>query len=303
MTEFVAQITDLHRSFEGKPALQGVTLDIPRGAVLGLVGENGAGKTTLLNHLLGLLRPNSGRVSVFGLNPVQEPAEVLGRIGYLSESRDLPAWMRIDQYMNYQRGFYPNWNQTHADELVNMFELDRTQRLKTLSRGQLARVGLLGAIAHRPELLLLDEPSSGLDPVVRRDILAAIIRTVADDGRTVLFSSHLLDEVQRVSDHVAMLHQGQLLLSDKLESVLLNHTRITVQLAEPVSTAPCVPGAIDCQGSDREWSILSNGRRSDVDDWLRETQAKVVDSGAPSLDEIFVAHVRRVGGPESGSGV
>lgn len=299
MTDIVVEVSDLHRRFGKKEALQGVDLSIPKGLVFGLVGENGAGKTTLLKHLLGLLKPTSGTVSVLGLNPVQEPAAVLENIGYLSESRDLPAWMRIDQYMNYWRGFYPNWDQKYATELIDMFDLNPTQRLKTLSRGQLARVGLLGAIAHRPQLLLLDEPSSGLDPVVRRDILAAIIRTVADDGRTVLFSSHLLDEVQRVSDHVAMLHEGRLLLSDRLESVLDNHSRVTIRLQTASSTAPAVPGAINCQGDGHEWSVVCNGQRTEVDNWVQQSNAEIVETATPSLDEIFVAHVSRVTATET----
>ncbi len=291
MTEPVVEVSSLSRLFGSHQALKDVSLSIPRGVVFGLVGENGAGKTTLLNHLLGLLKPTSGTVSVFGLDPVANPAEVLGRIGFLSEDRDLPTWMRIEQIINYTRGFYPNWDEAYAATLVNMFDLQVEQRLNNLSRGQLARVGLLIAIAHRPEILVLDEPSSGLDPVVRRDILSAIIRTVADDGRTVLFSSHLLEEVQRVSDHVAMLHQGQLLLSDRLEVLLQQHTRIVIRLQEDCSNAPSIPGAIDCRGEGAEWSVLCNGKSDQTFKWIADSGVTVVEQTAPSLDEIFVARV------------
>ncbi|MEQ9410842.1 MAG: ABC transporter ATP-binding protein [Fuerstiella sp.] len=293
MTEAMVEIRSLERRFGDKQALDDVTLDIPAGVVFGLVGENGAGKTTLLKHLLGLLRPSAGSVRVFGLDPVAEPARVLGQIGYLSEDRDLPLWMRIDQLMHYTSAFYPHWDHDYAAELVQMFELPKGQRLKTLSRGQLARVGLLLAIAHRPPLLLLDEPSSGLDPLVRRDILSAIIRTVADDGRTVLFSSHLLDEVQRVSDHVAMLHQGRLLLCDALDAVLQQHSRWTIRLPEPLQDAPVIPGALSCQGAGTEWSLVCNGRQEETEAWLNQVHGEVVERARPSLDEIFIS---RVGG-------
>src|SRR6266480_1489869 len=120
-------------------------------------------------------------------------ASILSPIGYLSEENDLPGWMRVDELIRYTRAFYPKWDDAYAEELRRAFALDPAAKIKDLSRGQRARAGLLIALAHRPELLVLDEPSSGLDPIVRRDILGAVIRTIADEGRTVLFSSHLLE--------------------------------------------------------------------------------------------------------------
>ena len=160
---------------------------------------------------------------VFGLDPVREPVGVLSRIGYLSEDRDLPDWMRIDELLRYLRAFYPSWDDGFAEDLRRQFDLDPRARIKTLSQGQRARVGLLAALAYRPELLILDEPSTGLDPIVRREILAAIIRTIAEEGRTVLFSSHLLDEVERVSDHVALMDHGRIVLCEPLETIKASH--------------------------------------------------------------------------------
>ncbi|MFT7639750.1 MAG: ABC-2 type transport system ATP-binding protein [Pirellulaceae bacterium] len=188
------------------------------------------------------------------MDPVSHPTEVLGQIGYLSEDRDLPDWMNVQDLIRFTAAFYPNWDDRYARELQT-FELQPKQKIKSLSRGQRARVGLLLALAHRPELLILDEPSSGLDPVVRRDILGAIIRTVADEGRTVLFSSHLLDEVQRVSDRVAMLHRGELVLSETLDDVLNSHFCLTARFPIPLNHPPQIKGALRCEGSDREWTI------------------------------------------------
>lgn len=295
MTDSVIRIESLSRRFGNKQALDDVTLNIPRGSVFGLVGGNGAGKTTLLKHVLGLFKPQSGSVRVLDKDPVADPAGVLVNIGYLSEERDLPDWMRIDQLIRFQSSFYPNWDSNYASELISMFELDTHQKIKSLSRGQRARVGLLIAIAHRPELLVLDEPSSGLDPVVRRDILAAIIRTVADEGRTVLFSSHLLDEVQRVSDHVAMLHDGRLILSGRLDTVLEQHSQITVRLREATDTSPTIPGSLHCQGSGREWTVICNGRLDEVELWMEENHVNLVDRTRPTLEDIFVANVGGAG--------
>lgn len=219
MTDAVIDICGLTRRFAAKAALTSVDFSVRRGGVYGLVGANGAGKTTLIKHILGLLRAQRGSVRVFGRDPVADPVGVLSRIGYLSEENDLPGWMRLDELLRYSRAFYPGWDDSYAEELRRTFALELSGRIKTLSKGQKARAGLLIALAYRPELLVLDEPSSGLDPVVRRDIVGAIIRTIADEGRTVLFSSHLLDEVEQVADHVTMINHGAIVLSAPLQQV------------------------------------------------------------------------------------
>ena len=147
-------------------------------------------------------------------------------------------------------------------------------------------------MAHRPDLLLLDEPSSGLDPVVRRDILGAIIRTVADEGRTVVFSSHLLEEVERVADHVAMIHEGRLVLSAPLDDVKANHHRLTLRFSNPVEGPPKVPGALDHEGSGCEWRILCDGQVDEARAHAAELGAEIVEEETPSLEEVFVARVR-----------
>jgi ABC-2 type transport system ATP-binding protein len=223
LSEPVIEVAELTRRFGAKTALDSVSVSMPRGAVYGLVGANGAGKTTLIKHILGLLRAESGSVRVFGLDPVADPVGVLSRIGYLSEENDLPGWMRVDELIRYSRAFYPAWDDEYAEELRQSFALDPGAKIKTLSKGQKARMGLLIALAYRPDLLVLDEPSSGLDPIVRRDILGAIIRTIAHEGRTVLFSSHLLEEVEQVADHVTMINRGKIVLSAALEAVREMH--------------------------------------------------------------------------------
>jgi ABC-type multidrug transport system ATPase subunit len=228
VSESVIHVSQLTRHFGPKTALDSVNLSLPRGAVYGLVGANGAGKTTLIKHILGLLRAESGSVRVFGLDPVADPVGVLSRIGYLSEENDLPGWMRVDELIRYSRAFHPGWDDAYAEDLRREFSLDGTAKIKTLSKGQKARAGLLIALAYRADLLVLDEPSSGLDPIVRRDILGAVMRTIADEGRTVLFSSHLLDEVERVADHVTLISAGNIVLSGPLPAVTASHGGATL---------------------------------------------------------------------------
>ena len=282
-------IEKLVRQFGRKTALDQITLTVPAGCVFGLVGENGAGKTTLIKHILGLLKPDGGSVRVFGLDPVRQPAEVLGRIGFLSEDRDLPSWMRVRELLRYLEPFYRNWDEKYAGELLARFELDAEMRIKNLSRGQVAKVGLLAALAHRPELLLLDEPSSGLDPVVRRDILEAIIRTVSQEGRTVVFSSHLLEEVERVCDQVALLHEGKVVLCSALDEIKQRHHRMTLRFPTPLSIPPTLSGALSISGSGLEWTAVCDGAREQLTASATQLGARIVEERTPSLDEIFVA--------------
>jgi len=292
----VIAVTELVRHFGRRTALDSVSLYVPRGCVLGLVGQNGAGKTTLIKHLLGGLRAESGTVRVFGRDPTVDPVGVLGRIGCLSEQRDLPGWMRVGELMRHTQAFYPSWDEEYAARLLQDFQLDPGQKIKTLSQGQLAKTGLLVALAYRPELLILDEPSSGLDPVVRRDILEAIIRMVSEEGRTVLFSSHLLDEVERVADQIVMLHQGRMVLNGRTDDVRRGHISAVLAFDDPLSAAPAVPGAHAVAGSGREWRILFGGTRPELEAAALSLKACVVEERTPSLDEILVARAGGKGG-------
>src|SRR4051794_33264586 len=287
----VIEIRRLTRQFGTTKALDDISLAIPRGGVFGLIGGNGAGKTTLIKHVLGMLRAQSGTVRVFGLDPVENPVGTLGRIGYLSEDRDLPDWMNLRELMRYTQPFFPTWDEAYAEELRDMFDLDPQTKIRLLSRGQRARAGLLVALAHRPELLLLDEPSSGLDPVVRRDILGAIIRTIADEGRTVLFSSHLLDEVERVADQVTIIHRGRLILTAAMDEIKETHRRITLRFNEPLEKPPSLVGAMSHEGHGAEWTYVCTGSSEQLRRAAEAIGATVVEDTALSLDEIFVSHV------------
>ncbi len=292
MNDNTIEVSHVSRRFGKTVALDDVSLNVPHGIVMGLIGVNGAGKTTLIKHILGLLKAKEGDVRVFGLDPVRDPVGVLGRIGYLSEMRDLPEWMRISELMRYSQPFYPDWDQAYAEELGETFELDSLQKIKTLSKGQRARTALLITLAHRPDLLLLDEPSSGLDPLVRRDIISAIIRTIAEEGRTVLLSSHLVDEVERVADSVAIIHHGQMVLIDSVDNIKETHHRLTLRFDEPQAGAPQLPGALSCVGGPLEWTFLCAGQIDQLKEAAKTLDARIVAQSTPTLEDIFIARVK-----------
>ena len=287
----VVRVERLSRCFGATLALDDLSLAVPRGAVFGVVGANGAGKTTLIRHLLGLLRAQAGTVRVFGRDPVRDPVGVLSRVGHLSEENDLPPWMRVRDLLRYVRAFYPAWDDAYAEELRSTFGLDPGARVRELSRGQKARAGLLVALAYRPELLILDEPSTGLDPLARRDILAAVLKTVAQEGRTVVFSSHLLDEVERVSDHVALIDRGRVVVQGPLDEVRAAHRLLTVQFDGPRPRPPEAAGLFGWEGGGREWSAVSCLPPAEARAAAAGWGARVVEERSPTLDKIFLARV------------
>jgi ABC-2 type transport system ATP-binding protein len=255
--------------------------------------SNAAIDTRSSIEILLMVQIMQGSVRVFELDPVKHPVEVLQRIGYLSEERDLPEWMRIDELLRYTAAFHPRWDQSYADELLDKFGLDAAKKVKHLSKGMRAQAGLIAAVAHRPDLLLLDEPTTGLDPIVRRDILNAIIRTVADDGRTAIFSSHLLDEVEQMSDYVFMIDQGKLVLQGRLDGIKQRHQLLNVRFDTVREELPPIDGILSAERQADIWSIVCNGATGQVPDSLRAIGGQVTHSRSASLQETFVARVGR----------
>lgn len=283
-------VSGLSRRFGAETVLDQIDLEIPTGRVFGLVGENGAGKTTLIKHCLGLYRAQSGSVRVFGQDPVAEPTSVLSRIGFLSEDRDLPEWMTVGELMRFQAPFYSGWDQNLVEELRVKFGLPEKRPVSQLSRGQKAKLGLLVALGHRPELLLLDEPSSGLDPLARRDILEALIRTVISEGRTVFFSSHLLDEIERVCDWIGFLVRGRIVLQGSVAEINERHRRLIARFDCAQKTLPDIAGSTTVAGRGTEWTLVSQSSVGEIARILKKAGARIVDEQVASLEEVFLAY-------------
>jgi ABC-2 type transport system ATP-binding protein len=233
----VLSLREIHRSFGKAQALRGVNLSVQQGEVVGLIGRNGAGKSTLLNVALGLLHADRGSVQVFGLDPRQHPVEVKRRVGLVPEDESVFARASIRRLLDLHAALYPSWDEELAMRLLGPLARDPSARIERLSKGQARRVLLTCAMAHRPELLLLDEPAGGLDPSARREFLELAIELLNDAGSTILFSSHYMGDIERIAGRVVVLDQGQLLLDEELDVLKESYCVATLPSLAPEQLA------------------------------------------------------------------
>lgn len=213
----VLEIEGVQRHF-GEPelVLDDVHLRMEPGEVVGLLGKNGAGKTTLIRMVLGMVHPHAGSVKVFGLSPQDDPVAVKQRIGYVSDAQVLPPYLRARDVFEMHAGLFPTWDPKLAQSLKERFEISGTKKIRDMSKGEARRVAVACAIAHRPQLLLLDEPSSGFDPAARREFLEIALEHLNGTGSSILFSSHQLDDVERLASRIAFLHGSRMVLDEPL---------------------------------------------------------------------------------------
>ena len=209
-------------------ALDDLSLTVQPGEVYALLGPNGAGKTTCIRVISGLLRASRGTVSTLGLDPVRDAVPLKTRVGYLSETESLFEWMTIQEHVDFHRTFYPAWDAALAQELLGQLDLSLSARIRSLSRGQKRQVALVLVAAQQPELMVLDEPAGGLDPGVRRSFLTVIIRLIQEKQRSVLLSSHITSDVERVATRVGFLRKGRLILEDSLDALKESVKKVTL---------------------------------------------------------------------------
>lgn len=235
----------LTRRFGRMEAVHDLHLTVPEGSVTALLGPNGAGKTTTLKLIMNLLVPTAGEARVLGVDTRRLGEREWAQIGYVAENQDMPLWMTVRQLLDYCRPFYPTWDAELAARLLEQFALPPDRKLKQLSRGMLMKAGLLSSLAYRPKLLVLDEPFSGLDPLVRDDFIRGVLEVSSLGEWTVLVSSHDIDEVERLADHVAMIDGGRLRLSEPTESLQRRFRRVEISRAPGSAVAGAGPAALE----------------------------------------------------------
>lgn len=271
--------------------LDNISFELPEGSVLGFIGANGAGKSTTIRILMGLVRQDSGSVRVLGhAMPAEQVAAKLD-IGFVSEDMRLYGAATLAWHMEFIRSMYPRWNQAYADQLVRRFDLKPQQKIKGLSHGQRVKAALLLALARQPRLLILDEPTTGLDPVARREVLGELMSVITDEGRTILFSSHNTLEVEQISDRIAFIDRGRLIALDEKEDLLDRWRR--VRLVVPPSTdLPHLPGVVEVAGTERLPVLTTSQFDPAVVSLCQNRGVKVEAVDAMTLEEIFVANVQ-----------
>jgi len=233
----------LGRRYGGRWVVRDLDLCVPRGAVYGFLGLNGAGKSTTIRMLMGLIRRHSGAASVLGLDPARRDVEVKRRVGYVAEQPAFYDWMRVEEICAFVATYRKDrWDPRRADDLLNRFRVPRGERLRNLSKGQRAKTALVLALAFAPDLLILDEPTSGLDPVARREFVEGVLAEFQEEGKSVFVSSHLVNELSGLIDHVGILHEGRLLYSGRAEDFLASVRRVRLAFED------AAPKEITCDG-------------------------------------------------------
>jgi ABC-2 type transport system ATP-binding protein len=228
MNDTYLSASGLCKQFGAKPVLQGLDVNVRPGDIIGLLGANGAGKTTLIEVLLGLSPQNSGKTSLFGTEAVKAPAAAKARIGFVPQNDELIGTLSGRQYLDLIASFYPAWGPQFAASLVTMWQIDLGKTISNYSPGERQKLSIVTALAHRPDLLVLDEPVASFDPVARRHFLQAVIETAADERRAVVFSSHIVSDVERLANIIWILKDGQFLWQGDLDSLKESVIRIHV---------------------------------------------------------------------------
>lgn len=290
MSEPIIEVRGLQKSYSRrqKAVLQGVDLTVTSGTVLGLVGTNGEGKSTLIKCLLGLLKPSGGEIRVFGEDPWNLSPKNKARIGYVPQEPALLPWMTVRQQLAYAAAFFPSWDSNFAAELTRQFGLPCDDRVGQLSLGQKQKVAIVLALAHRPELLILDEPVASLDPVARRRFLESLMKMTENDEQTILFSTHITSDLERVASHLAMLKDGSIAVCDELDHLKDRVKRLRISAGEDLPNWFAIGGALRTEVQGHTALVAMASVNDGLVQELRTRWNADVSVEDLNLEEIFV---------------
>ena len=287
----VIDIRELTRRYGKIEAVHGLNLTVSAGCCYGFFGRNGAGKTTTIKCLLNLLRPQSGTVRVFGLDPQKQEVAVKSRLAYVPDAVAFYPWMTVQDALGYFASFRAHWNRDIEADLLKRFGLDPGQKAAALSKGQKTQLALIAAVCPEPELLVLDEPTSGLDPIVRREFIETVIgayQSSDPENRTVFVSTHLISEFEGLIDRFTIIEQGRELIAMDADDARDRFKKIRVRFADAPPKLD-LPGALQVKRNGREVEILANGNSDQLIAELRALQPEECLTESLSLEEIFVA--------------
>jgi len=290
MTDWAIETRDLGQRFGDNWAVRGLDLQVPHGSVFGLLGENGAGKSTTIQMLMGLLPPTEGSASVLGLDPSSDDVAVKSNVGYVAEIHGFYEYMRVDEIIAMVAAYHTTWNDTLRSELQGDFMLPGETRVSVLSKGMRAKLALLLALSFEPEMLLLDEPSGGLDPAARRNFIETILSRYQETGKTILLSSHLLNEFSGLLDHVAFLQDGKIDLVSPTDQLHKDMKRVRLIFDGGLPDPLEIPGSISLQVNGREAvAVFDQFHAEKTVAGLSHLNASHLLVEELSLEDIFVA--------------
>ena len=287
------ELVGLTKRFGRTPAVDNLSLRIARGSTFGLIGPNGAGKSTTIKMLMGMLSPTAGEARVLGIDVFADPVAVKQRVGYVPETHHIYRWMRVGEVIGFCRSLYETWNDDTCREMLKLFALDSRKKVKHLSKGMLVKLSLLLAVSHDAEVLVLDEPMSGLDPLVREEFLDGVLRTICEREQTVLFSSHMLEDVGRLADTVGILHNGCLLVHRDIHNLLATTKRIRATLGDNVRPRRLPADTIWQRVEGREWLVTVGNFSSEKVEQIREENGvDHVDVFDIGLEDLFKDYIK-----------
>jgi ABC-2 type transport system ATP-binding protein len=295
MTDFIIETDQLTKSFKGQPALRGLDLRVPRGSIFGFLGRNGAGKTTTIKTLMGLLRSDSGAARVFGVQvtDADRSIEVRRRIGFVTEDKELYPYMTVEQIVRFIRPLFPGWRRDLERRYLQMFDLPPKRKIPDLSKGMRSKLMLLLAISRGAELLILDEPTDGLDPAATEDVLRELVDISASEGTTMFFSSHQLSEVELIADHIGIIDLGKMVACGVLDEMKARYHRLQLVFEGSVELPPRWPDGVESVRQEgRVVSILVSHNVEAIVEQARSVPGTLVESFPVTLKEIFLEHVR-----------
>jgi ABC-2 type transport system ATP-binding protein len=287
----VIRTRGLTRYYGARPAVYELDLEVPRGGVFALLGRNGSGKTTTIRMLLGLLAPTRGAGTVLGYDIRALPPEARARIGYLTEEHQLYGWMSVRESGDFQSRFYPTWNEKIFRGIIGHFGLRPTARVKSLSRGERAGLCLALTLAPEPELLILDDPAVGLDPVARRSLIESMVFLTRRSDRTIFFSSHQLPDVERVADYIAVLDRSVLRACCPLETFRNSIQQVRLRFRGPPPPLPKIPGLLQAVRSEGELRITCVHYNAATEAALRELGPAQMEQTPITLEDAFISYL------------
>ena len=288
------QIENLRYAYGRADAVQDLTLTVRPGRCYGLFGRNGAGKTTTMKCLLNLLRPQSGTIRVFGLDPLKDEVSVKRRLAYVPDQIAFYPWMTVRETLDYLASFRTNWNRRTENDLIERFRLDPSQRTDGLSKGQRTQVALIAAVCPETELLILDEPTSGLDPIVRREFIETVIGAYQDGdpgNRTILLSTHLISEFEGLIDEFSIMDHGRAVLTLEADQARSSYMKIRARFVDSIPELD-LSAALRVRRDGREIELIVNGRSAELMERLKRSNPESLTAEALTLEEIFVAALK-----------